>query len=91
MLRRYTKLTADVMADQFLKKRRIFICHYIIKPHSGTDKYFFYPRNLPELPKKRHIVAVICRKILQGVGKGTADSAYAFVSCSDRKASENLP
>ena len=80
------------MADQFLKKRRIFICHYIIKPHSGTDKYFFYPRNLPELPKKRHIVAVICRKILQGVGKSTAGSGIRPLSAvSDRKAGENLP
>lgn len=42
------KLTADMVSYQFPEKGIAFICHYIIKAYSRTDKYIFNFRNGPD-------------------------------------------
>src|SRR5699024_490891 len=59
MLGRYLQLAADMVHTQFPKEFSAFISQKIIKPDSGTDKYFFYTGQRPEFFQKSHIIRVI--------------------------------
>ena len=49
MLRCNFQLTADMILTQFFEKRVIRIRQQIVKPDTGTDKYFFDSRYLSEI------------------------------------------
>ena len=51
MLRCNFQLTADMILTQFFEKRVIRIRQQIVKPDTGTDKYFFDSRYLSEIPE----------------------------------------
>ena len=52
MFRRHSKLPADMVSAKFTKKRIIRFLHHIIKPDSGTDKYFLNSRQTLQFPKQ---------------------------------------
>jgi len=43
MLRRRFELTADMILNQLIEKRFVFILHQIIIPDTGTDEYALDP------------------------------------------------
>ena len=51
MLRCNFQLTADMILAQFFEKCVIRIRQQIVKPDTGTDKYFFDSRYLSEIPE----------------------------------------
>ena len=71
MLRRYTKLSADMIFCQFIQKCRRSICIYIVKTNTGAYKDLFYTGYISQLPKKLQIILVVCIQIFAGLWKQT--------------------
>ena len=71
MFRCNTKLSTDMIFDQFLHKYRIFICDNIIKTYTRTDKDFFDTGYFAQFSKKGNIVCVIYLKVSTWLRKKT--------------------
>ena len=71
MFRCYTELSTDMVLHKFFQKNRTFVCNYIIKTDTWTDKYFFDPRNFPQFPKQRNVIWMIHSEIFAGFRKQT--------------------
>ena len=68
VLRGHLELAGDVVLDQLLEEGVLLVRQQVVKADAAADEYLFYPGDLPQLAKQRHIIRMVGLHVLTGGG-----------------------